>query len=152
MKAISIKQPWAWAILHAGKNVENRTWKTNYRGPVLIHTGKKFDREGAEWLVSNRDRLGIEMVPDSPKFLPMGGIVGRISITNMVMAYDSPWMFGPWGWVLTNPIPLDFHPCPGQLGLFDTPLDVIRTDKEGRDVTITPGLWSESDRYQLTGL
>ena len=30
MKAISIHQPWAWAIFHAGKNFENRTWTTNH--------------------------------------------------------------------------------------------------------------------------
>ena len=31
MKALSIRPPWAWAILHAAKDVENRTWKTNIR-------------------------------------------------------------------------------------------------------------------------
>ena len=34
MKALSIHQPWAWAILNAGKTVENRTWSTNYQGPL----------------------------------------------------------------------------------------------------------------------
>lgn len=39
MKAISIRQPWCWAILHAGKRVENRDWRNGcaYRGPVLLH-------------------------------------------------------------------------------------------------------------------
>lgn len=37
MKAISIRQPWAWAILYAGKDVENRSRRSNYRGPVLLH-------------------------------------------------------------------------------------------------------------------
>jgi len=27
MKALTLKQPWAWAVAHAGKDVENRTWK-----------------------------------------------------------------------------------------------------------------------------
>jgi hypothetical protein len=37
VKALSIRQPWVWAIVHAGKDIENRTWWTPYRGPVLIH-------------------------------------------------------------------------------------------------------------------
>lgn len=46
MKALSVKQPWAWAIIHAGKDIEKRTWRTDYRGPLLIHAGKfHVDRE-----------------------------------------------------------------------------------------------------------
>jgi len=41
MKAISLQQPWAWAILHAGKDVENRRWNTRYRGPIAIHASAK---------------------------------------------------------------------------------------------------------------
>lgn len=52
MKAISIQQPWAWAILHAGKDVENRTWRTTYRGPVAIHASKAVDPEGSAFLAS----------------------------------------------------------------------------------------------------
>ena len=37
MKALSIRQPWAWLILHGGKDIENRTWATKLRGRVLIH-------------------------------------------------------------------------------------------------------------------
>ena len=29
LKALSINQPWAWAIIQCGKDVENRKWKTN---------------------------------------------------------------------------------------------------------------------------
>lgn len=37
MKAITVRQPWAWAIIHAGKDIENRSWKTKTRGRVAIH-------------------------------------------------------------------------------------------------------------------
>ena len=37
MKAISIRQPWAWLIVHGYQDVENRTWSTKHRGPILIH-------------------------------------------------------------------------------------------------------------------
>jgi len=43
MKAILIRQPWAWLIVHGYKDVENRTWSTKYRGPILIHAGKTLD-------------------------------------------------------------------------------------------------------------
>jgi hypothetical protein len=37
VKVLSIRQPWAWAILEAGKRVENRSWNTKFRGEFLIH-------------------------------------------------------------------------------------------------------------------
>jgi hypothetical protein len=40
MKCVSLHQPWAWAVLHAGKKVENRTWATRHRGPLLIHAAR----------------------------------------------------------------------------------------------------------------
>jgi hypothetical protein len=48
MRAITVRQPWAWAIVHGGKDVENRTRNIAgaYRGPVAIHAGKTLD-EGA---------------------------------------------------------------------------------------------------------
>jgi hypothetical protein len=50
MKAISIKQPWADAILLGLKRVENRTWGTHHEGPLILHAGKGFDKAGYEWL------------------------------------------------------------------------------------------------------
>lgn len=44
MKAISIKQPWANLILKNMKNIEIRSWKSNYRGGLLIHSSKKVDK------------------------------------------------------------------------------------------------------------
>lgn len=40
MKIITIKQPWAWAIFHAGKDIENRKWIPSHRGPLGIHAAK----------------------------------------------------------------------------------------------------------------
>jgi hypothetical protein len=40
MKALSVRQPWAWAIIYALKNVENRGWPIHYRGDILIHAAK----------------------------------------------------------------------------------------------------------------
>jgi hypothetical protein len=49
-KAISIRQPWAWLIVNGFKDVENRSWKTKYRGPVLVHAGRKIEKYAYEWV------------------------------------------------------------------------------------------------------
>jgi hypothetical protein len=123
MKAISIRQPWAWAILYAGKDVENRSWAHDYRGPVFIHASKKFDHEGWKWLEDNQSELFPSVELPSPSEFLTGGIVGQAVIKKLVRSrHFSPWMFGPWGWVLIEPKPLDFFPCKGQLGLFEIKL------------------------------
>ena len=41
MKAITVLQPWAWLLATGKKRCETRSWKTNYRGEILIHAGKQ---------------------------------------------------------------------------------------------------------------
>lgn len=50
MRIITVRQPWAWAIIHGGKDVENRVRNLagNYRGPVAIHAGLAVDEAGFE--------------------------------------------------------------------------------------------------------
>src|SRR5690349_14501124 len=43
MKALSIRQPWAWLIVNGHKPVENRSWPTKYTGKLLIHAGQRFE-------------------------------------------------------------------------------------------------------------
>ena len=46
MRALTVRQPWAWAIIHGGKDVENRVRSLGpYRGPVAIHAGLALDHE-----------------------------------------------------------------------------------------------------------
>ena len=49
MLALTIQQPWAAAIAYGRKRIENRTWRTKYTGPILIHAAKtvrgRADRE-----------------------------------------------------------------------------------------------------------
>lgn len=111
LSAISVRQPWAWLIVHGGKGVENRTWPTSKRGPVYIHAGKKFDRAGYLFLREH----DIRMTGD---FLT-GGIIGVVDIIDCVQNSISPWAeLGMWHWVLANPRPLEFIPCKGKLGFF----------------------------------
>lgn len=115
MKALSIRQPWAWLIVNGYKDIENRTWLTNYRGPVLIHAAKTPD---AMSLVEIIDYYDLVLDPDDIH-LQFGGIVGQAEITDCVRRHDSKWFHGPWGFVMQNARPLPFQPCRGSLGLFE---------------------------------
>ena len=133
MQALSIRQPWAWLIAHGHKHIENRSWSTSYRGPVLIHTGKRLDQD-ADFARDLAAKLGVT-IPDE---LPLGGIVGIARITDCVTDSDSHWFYGPYGFVLADARPLPFVPCRGSLGFFhpdaDTSIDEI---KEKQNVEAT---------------
>jgi hypothetical protein len=123
LPALSIRQPWAWAILHAGKDVENRTWAAGFRGRFLIHAGKGMTgAEFAEGMGMVRAVLSLRGVVDAAlpgvSGLARGGIVGVASLVDCVARSDSPWFVGPWGFVLRDVQPLPFWPCRGALGFF----------------------------------
>lgn len=112
--ALSIRQPWAWLIVRGYKDVENRTWPTYRRGRVLIHAPKTFDLEGWEWVRTEFPQIP---VPGRGSF-DLGGVVGEAKIMDCVQEMDSPWFFGPYGFVMLGRSPLPFHPCRGQRGFF----------------------------------
>lgn len=134
MKALSIRQPWAWLIVHGYKPVENRTWRPAYRGQLLIHAGQKFDKEGYLWVLANTE-IGLDLPPihdflTEPGY--RGGIVGQAELYDVTEArfpshaHDYlpdpyPWFFGPHGLWLRDAKVLPFHPCRGQLGIFEFP-------------------------------
>lgn len=132
MKILSIRQPWAWAIINAGKDVENRSWPTKVRGRVLVHAGVYVpDENDAEDML---DASGLGMVEraalagrafKSGLLKERGGIVGSVEIVDCVTDYPSPWFFGPYGFVLRDPRPLPFTPLRGRLGFFDAPPEVM---------------------------
>lgn len=127
MKALSIRQPWAWLICHGGKDVENRTWQTYYRGWVLIHAGKVMSRaeydEAMDWVVTNKG-IPLGFPPPSSKVFGRGGIVGVMRIVGCVQRSRSPWFVGPWGFEIADARPLPFWPCRGALGFFDVDYEV----------------------------
>jgi hypothetical protein len=110
MKALSIMQPWAWLIVAGHKDIENRTWPSRYRGPVLIHAGKKFDFDpDDEW---HWDDI------QPPRDFDVGGIVGEAEIVDCVTSSTSRWFSGPFGFVIRNARPVPFRRCRGMLGFF----------------------------------
>lgn len=115
LKALSIQQPWAWLIVNGYKDVENRDWKTNVRGPVLIHASKKFDYEGWRWVRENFPHIPM---PRTPEAFYKGGIVGEAEIVDCVSSSPSRWFFGRYGFVLKNAVAHSYRKCRGKLGFF----------------------------------
>jgi hypothetical protein len=123
LPCLSIRQPWATSILH-GKDIENRSWRTSFRGRFLIHAGKALTAADLEaW------RLFVDgTIPDdqlawakkiSVRTLPRGGIIGVATLIDCVIESKSPWFCGEYGFVLAEVQPLPFMPCKGSLGFFN---------------------------------
>ena len=119
VKIISVRQPWAWLLVAGHKDIENRTWRTSYRGPLLIHASLGADPENfmpkqREWL----EFAGIAI----PEDLPRGAIVGAVTLAGVVEAHGttSPWFEGPYGFLVTDPVefaePIQWR---GRLGIRD---------------------------------
>ena len=117
MKALSIRQPWAWLIAHGIKPVENRSWRTAVRGDILIHAGQQFDQQGLDGVLAIFGDLRTRL----PQQYDLGGIVGMATLVDCVDSHPSAWFTGPHGLVLHNPRPLPFRPWRGELGFFDVP-------------------------------
>jgi hypothetical protein len=127
MKALSIRQPYAWLIANGHKDIENRSWATNFRGRVLIHAGVNYPkRDYADDLESFTRQYGA--YPEREAMI--GGIVGVATITGCVDKSDSGWFYGPYGFTLTDARPLPLVPCKGLLGFFDVPPDVAAKLRE----------------------
>ncbi len=91
-RALSVRQPWAYAILHLGKDVENRSWRTHFRGRLLIQVSLKVERAEA---------LKLKLDPDD---LPTGVLVGSVEIVDCIRNSKSRWAERrQWHWVLRNP-------------------------------------------------
>ncbi len=117
MKGLTILQPYAYLIATGSKFIENRTWSTTYRGPLLIHAGK------------SQSMLMPEDVGD-PR-LVFGAIVAVAELVDCRRYADLPAAMrahehahGPWCWVLDHVQPVEPMPYRGAQGLFDVDASV----------------------------
>jgi len=113
MLALSIRQPWAWLVVHGFKDIENRTWRSEPRGRIWIHASRTLDRAGCAWVWRHFPEI---ILPDE---FEMGGLIGSVVHDGCVAENASPWFTGPWGHVLRDPKPCRFRSCPGRLWFFD---------------------------------
>lgn len=141
MKAITVRQPWAWAIMHGGKGVENRTRNIagSYRGPIVIHAAKTYDDWAAAELIES---VTGELIPPfdcGHASETLGAALGLVNLwashpatpggfccPNDFRHYKAWAMSDQWHLCLTNPHPFP-EPIPyrGALGLWEFPDDLL---------------------------
>lgn len=139
MRAITVRQPWAWQILHQGKNVENRTRNIagKYRGPIAIHAALKTD----ELALARLPMRAPDWVT-APRIFDYGVILGVVDLVDVHQSAPfccgSEWGELLWGGhhlVLANPRPIPRRQqprCRGALGLWTPPPDLV-----GKLLTLT---------------
>lgn len=128
MRALSLSRPWTTLVLRHGKDVENRTWTTSYRGPLVVHGAKSYDRRAESWAIY---ALGRSPLSGYERDEPTGllGIVELVSVcTRAIDGEGRECDCGPWAmpeqahWRLANPQPFtEPVPCGGRLGLWTVP-------------------------------
>jgi hypothetical protein len=120
MKILVVRQPWAWLIVKGRKDIENRSWRTRFRGPLLIQAAASLPT--AEALAEARLRR-VKL----PARFETGGIVGMVEVVDCVETSRSKWFDGyGYGWVLSAAQPLPFTPHKGRLGLFEADKRLLR--------------------------
>ena len=116
-RVLTVRQPWARAIVQGGKDVENRSWPTTHRGPLLIHAGNAFERDGYATVT----RLAARPPPKAEEFVH-GAIIGVVDLVDCLQDSDSEWAVpGQWHWCLRNSQTVEPVPCSGKLGLWRPP-------------------------------
>jgi hypothetical protein len=119
MKCLSVRQPWANAIFVSGKDVENRSRHTDYRGPLLIHASKTIDREASSSPWAGRARA-LGCTSNQGRFVT-GAIIGIVDLTDVVDESPSFWAQPDcWHWLLANRRLLaEPIACAGKPGIFE---------------------------------
>lgn len=138
VKVLTIKQPWAHLIINGYgnrsskwyKDIENRTWSTDYRGRLYIHAGKSWDSRAILGLyelgllsgaadVSRRFELDMGDVTrrHADQF---GAIIGYVDLVDVIKGSPSRWAEPDCcHWVLSNPAAINPIPAKGQLGIWN---------------------------------
>jgi len=75
-RALTVCQPFAWALMFGPKRVENRGWSTSYRGPLAIHAGKS-----TAWLHCVDDfPAGLAV----PSVFDFGAVLGFMDLVDII--------------------------------------------------------------------
>lgn len=122
--ALTLHRPWAWAIAHGPKRIENRSWAPPRwaRGMRLaIHAGKTFNERDRN-VIASRYGLSVPSKDDDPM-----GIVALATLAGSTTESDDPWFNGPVGWILKDvralPQPV---PARGAQGLWVVPPEIAQ--------------------------
>lgn len=139
MRVLTVRQPWAWAIIHGGKDVENRVRSLGpYRGPVAIHVSLSI-ADAKAWTDQNVQNAMFNAASLPVWHATVGTVIGVIDLVDVHPSVDPEWELpcggmddmyrghycSPWAMadhhhlVLSNPRPLPSPiPATGRLGLW----------------------------------
>ena len=120
--ALSVRQPWAWAIVAGYKKIENRSAGSIAAGGmdcrrIAIHAATGLKEEEFRWGHWRLERHGVRC--PHPSELPRGAIIGAVEVVDIISESDSEWFGGQMGLVLENATACTPIPCPGALGYFE---------------------------------
>lgn len=120
--ALSVRQPWAWAILHAGKDIENRSLGSIRAGRMVcrriaLHAASGMRRAEYDWALWRLAQDGVTIPP--PDELPRRAIIGSVEVVEIITESTSPWFGGQAGLRLADPRPCAPIPAAGALGYFE---------------------------------
>lgn len=119
--ALSVRQPWAWAIVAGHKRIENRSAGSIAAGGmtcrrIAIHAATGLEEDEFRWGHWRLHRHGVTC--PRPDTLPRGAIIGAVDVVDIVSESDSEWFGGQMGLVLENTAACNPIPAPGALGYF----------------------------------
>lgn len=120
-EALSVRQPWAWAIIFGGKTIENRTAGAiragkMREGQIALHAARGMTEREYRWGAWKLAQIGVTC--PLPADLPRGAIIGAVTVTGIITESDSPWFGGPCGLELAEPRTCRPIPAKGALGYF----------------------------------
>lgn len=119
--ALTVRNPWAWAIAHAGKSVENRTWEMTHKGPLWLHAGcrSRWDPAGADSPLVQEAWLRETGIPDvlhgtardiglhrNSDRIPFGAITALLEVTGCHFwdeCGQGQKANGRWSWTMCSP-------------------------------------------------
>ncbi len=132
MRCISIRPPWSLVVADGRKTIENRPRPTRVRGPVLIHSSKRYNDDAEAFIRRACKKIGLPVPTlEDLRATPRGAIIGLVDIVECVSLVDVPraqraWALGPYCYFLTRarmfkqPIPYK-----GSLGFFNVPDEIV---------------------------
>lgn len=117
IRLLTVRQPWAWALIHGCKDVENRSHKVSYKGLLAIHAGKADHNtlKRDDWKQFESEYFGKDVFADfDPSKEPRGAIIGVIEMVDCKPEHqvDSIWCDDPgnedgwFAWLVQKPIAL----------------------------------------------
>ncbi len=113
MRALSIIQPWTSLIAVGIKDIENRTWRTSFRGEFLLHASAKRLAAGWDALTDEQRKAADRLIKpfgtvNDVKLLPVSAVIGKARLADCVQNHPSVWAEkGVWNWVLEDVVLFD---------------------------------------------